>query len=196
MTITAEMVKELRQKTGVGLMECKSALQEAGGSLEVAITILRKRGLSSVARKAGRETKEGLIGTYVHNGKIGVMVEVNCETDFVARNAEFQTLVHDIAMQIAAAEPRFVRKEDVTGEVIAAERAIHEEQARATGKPQGVLDKIVEGRMAKFYSEVCLLEQPFIKNPEINVKAYLAGYIQKIGENIQVRRFIRYKVGE
>jgi elongation factor Ts len=196
MTITAELVRELRQKTGIGFMECKSALQEAGGNLEAAITILRKRGLSSVAKKAGRETREGLIGTYVHNGKIGVMVEVNCETDFVARNAEFQTLVHDIAMQIAAGEPRFIRKEDVPEDVAAAERGVHKEQARATGKPESVLDKIVEGRMAKFYSEVCLLEQPFIKNPDINVKAYLAGYIQKIGENLQVRRFIRYKVGE
>jgi elongation factor Ts len=196
MAITAEMVKELRQKTGVGFMECKSALQEAGGNLEAAIAILRKRGLSSVAKKAGRETREGLIGTYVHNGKIGAMVEVNCETDFVARNAEFQTLVHDLAMQIAAGEPRFIRKEDLPEDVLAAERAVHREQARASGKPESVLDKIVEGRMAKFYSEVCLLEQPFIKNPDINVKAYLASYIQKIGENIQVRRFIRYKMGE
>jgi elongation factor Ts len=149
-----------------------------------------------VAKKAGRETREGLIGTYVHNGKIGAMVEVNCETDFVARNAEFQTLVHDLAMQIAAGEPRFIRKEDLPEDVLAAERAVHREQARASGKPESVLDKIVEGRMAKFYSEVCLLEQPFIKNPDINVKAYLASYIQKIGENIQVRRFIRYKMGE
>jgi len=196
MTVTAEQVKELRLKTGVGFMECKSALQEAKGDLESAIAILRKRGLASVAKKAGRETKEGLIGAYVHNGKIGVLVEVNCETDFVARNAEFQALVKDIAMQIAASDPRFVRREDVTEDVLAGEREIYREQARTTGKPESVLDKIVEGRMEKFFAEVCLLEQPFIKNPDLAVKDHLAGHIQKIGENIQVRRFVRYRVGE
>jgi elongation factor Ts len=196
MTISAELVKELREKTGVGMMECKNALTEAKGDIEAAITILRKRGLASAARKSGRETKDGLIGSYIHNGKIGVMVEVNCESDFVARNPEFQTLVHDIAMHIAASDPRFIRKEDVTEDVLAKEREIYREQARSTGKPENVLDKIVEGRMSKYYSEACLLEQPFVKEPSVNVRDHIAAHIQKIGENIQVRRFIRYKLGE
>jgi elongation factor Ts len=196
MTITPQMVKELREKTGVGMMECKSALQEAKGDLEAAITVLRKRGLASAAKKSGRETKDGLIGSYIHNGKIGVMVEVNCESDFVARNPEFQTLVHDIAMHIAASDPRFIRKEDVTEEVLASERDIYKEQARATGKPDNVLDKIVEGRMSKYYSEACLLEQPFVKEASTTVGALIAAHVQKIGENIQVRRFVRYKLGE
>jgi elongation factor Ts len=196
MTISAELVKELREKTGVGFMECKSALQESNGNIEAAVTILRKRGLASLAKKSGRETKDGLIGAYIHNGKIGVMLEVNCETDFVARNPDFQALVKDLAMHIAASDPRFIRKEDVTEEVLAKEREIYGEQARATGKPENVLDKIVEGRMSKFYSEVCLLEQPFVKDPAITVRDHIAVHIQKIGENIQVRRFVRYKLGE
>jgi elongation factor Ts len=196
MTISAELVKELREKTGVGFMECKSALQESKGDLEAAVTILRKRGLASLAKKSGRETKDGLIGAYIHNGKIGVMLEVNCETDFVARNPDFQTLVKDLAMHIAASDPRFIRKEDVTGDVLASEREIYAEQARATGKPENVLDKIVEGRMSKYYAEACLMEQPFVKDPALSVRDYIATYIHKIGENIQVRRFIRYKLGE
>jgi elongation factor Ts len=196
MDISAEQVKKLRELTGVGFMECKGALQEAKGDIEIAVTLLRKKGLASLAKKAGRETKEGLIGSYIHNGKIGVMVEVNCETDFVARNADFQALVKDIAMQIAASDPRFIRREDATEDVLAKEREIYEEQARATGKPENVLDKIVEGRMSKFYSETCLLEQPFVKEPSITVQDHIAAHIQKIGENIQVRRFVRYKVGE
>jgi len=196
MDISAEQVKKLRELTGVGFMECKGALQEAKGDIEIAVTVLRKKGLASLAKKAGRETKEGLIGSYIHNGKIGVMVEVNCETDFVARNADFQALVKDIAMQIAASDPRFIRREDATEDVLAKEREIYEEQARATGKPENVLDKIVEGRMSKFYSETCLLEQPFVKEPSITVQDHIAAHIQKIGENIQVRRFVRYKVGE
>ncbi|HTY61015.1 MAG TPA: translation elongation factor Ts [Acidobacteriota bacterium] len=196
MSISAEMVKELREKTGVGFMECKSALQESNGDIESAITILRKRGLASLAKKSGRETKDGLIGAYIHNGKIGVMVEVNCETDFVARNPDFQALVKDIAMQIAASDPRFIRKEDVTEDVLAKEREIYAEQARATGKPENVLDKIVDGRMSKYYAEACLLEQPFVKDPAISVRDHIAGHIQKIGENIQVRRFVRYRLGE
>ena len=196
MTITAEQVKELREKTGVGFMECKSALQESKGDMEEAITILRKRGLASLAKKSGRETKDGLIGAYIHNGKIGVMLEVNCETDFVARNPDFQTLVHDLAMHIAASDPRFLRKEDVTEDALAKEREIYREQAKATGKPENVLDKIVEGRMSKYYSEVCLLEQPFVKDQNITVRDHIAAHIQKIGENIQVRRFVRYKLGE
>lgn len=197
MNISADLVKELREKTGIGIMECKTALEEAKGNLEEAVTILRKRGLSSVGRKAGRETKEGLIGTYVHtNSKLGVIVEVNCETDFVARTADFQTLVKDLAMHIAASEPRFIRREDITPEVLAKEREIYKEQARSTGKPEHVLDKIVEGRMSKFYSETCLLEQPFVRDANVTIKDLLASYIQKIGENIQLRRFVRYKVGE
>jgi elongation factor Ts len=196
MAISADLVKELREKTGVGFMECKSALQEAQGDLDEAVTILRKRGLASMAKKAGRETKDGLIGSYIHNGKIGVMVEVNCETDFVARNSDFQALVKDIAMQIAASDPRFISKEDVTEDVLAKEREIYKEQARSTGKPEPVLDKIVEGRMSKFYQETCLLEQPFVKDPAVNVRDYIATFVQKIGENIKVRRFVRFKLGE
>jgi elongation factor Ts len=196
MSISAEQVKELREKTGVGFMECKSALQESNGDMEAAITILRKRGLASAAKKSGRETKDGLIGTYVHNGKIGVMVEINCESDFVARNTDFQILVKDIAMHIAASDPRFLRKEDVTEDVLSSEREIYKEQARSTGKPENVLDKIVEGRMTKYFSEACLLEQPFVKDPGITIRDHIAAHIQKIGENIQVRRFIRYKLGE
>jgi len=196
MAISAETVKELREKTGVGFMECKSALQESNGDIEAAITILRKRGLASLAKKAGRETKDGLIGSYIHNGKIGVMVEVNCETDFVARNPDFQALVKDLAMHIAASDPRFIRKEDVTEDILASEREIYREQARATGKPENVLDRIVEGRMSKFYAETCLMEQPYVKDPSITVRDHIAAHIQKIGENIQVRRFVRYKLGE
>jgi len=196
MVISAELVKELREKTGVGFMECKSALQESKGDLESAVIILRKRGLASLAKKSGRETKEGLIGAYIHNGKIGVMLEVNCETDFVARNPDFQALVKDLAMHIAASDPRFIRKEDVTEDVLAGEREIYKEQARATGKPDNVLDKIVEGRMSKYYSEACLLEQPFVKDPALSVRDHIASYIQKTGENIQVRRSVRYKLGE
>jgi len=196
MSISADLVKTLREKTGVGFMECKSALAEAKGDLEAAVTILRKKGLSASAKKAGRETKEGLIGCYVHNGKIGVMVELNCESDFVARNTDFQALIHDIAIHIAASDPRFIRKEDVTEDVLAKEREIYQEQARATGKPENVLDKIIEGRMTKFYAESCLLEQPFVKEPSISVKDHIASHIQKIGENIQVRRFVRYRLGE
>jgi elongation factor Ts len=196
MTISAEQVKELREKTGVGFMECKSALQESNGDIEAAVTVLRKRGLASLSKKSGRETKDGLIGAYIHNGKIGVMLEVNCETDFVARNPDFQALVKDLAMHIAASDPRFIRKEDVTEDVLAAEREIYAEQARATGKPEKVLDKIVEGRISKYYSEACLLEQPFVKDPAISVHDHIAAHIQKIGENIKVRRFVRYMLGE
>jgi elongation factor Ts len=196
MNISADLVKTLREKTGVGFMECKSALQEANGDLEAAVTILRKKGLSAVERKAGRETKEGLIGCYVHTGKIGVMVEVNCESDFVARNAEFQTLVKDIAMHVAASDPRFLSKEDVTEDVLAKEKEIYREQARTTGKPASVLDKIVEGRVKKFYAESCLLEQPFVKDPSISVKDHIASHVQKFGENMRVRRFVRYRLGE
>jgi elongation factor Ts len=196
MSISAELVKTLREKTGVGFMECKSALQESGGDIEAAVTILRKRGLASLAKKASRETKDGLIGAYIHNGKIGVMLEVNCETDFVARNPDFQALVKDLAMHIAASDPRFIRKEDVTEDVLASEREIYREQALATGKPEHILGKIVEGQMSKYYSVACLLEQPFVKDPALTVREHIASHIQKIGENIQVRRFVRYRLGE
>ncbi len=196
MAVSANLVKELREKTGVGFMECKSALQEANGDLEQAVIILRKRGLASLAKKSARETKDGLIGTYVHNGKIGVMIELNCETDFVARNPDFQALAKDLAMHVAASEPRFVNKEDVTEDVLAGEREIYADQARATGKPENVLEKIVEGRISKFYSEACLMEQPFVKDPSVSVREHIAAHIQKIGENIQVRRFVRYQLGE
>jgi elongation factor Ts len=196
MAVSASLVKELREKTGVGFMECKSALQEANGDMDAAVTILRKRGLASLAKKSGRETKDGIIGTYVHNGKIGVLIELNCETDFVARNPDFQTLAKDLAMHVAASDPRFVSKEDVTEDVLSGEREIFAEQARATGKSENVVGKIVEGRISKFYSETCLLEQPFVKEPSISVREHIASHIQKIGENIQVRRFVRYKLGE
>jgi elongation factor Ts len=196
MAVSASLVKELREKTGVGFMECKSALQEANGDMDAAVTILRKRGLASLAKKSGRETKDGVIGTYVHNGKIGVLIELNCETDFVARNPDFQTLAKDLAMHVAASDPRFVAKEDVTEDVLSGEREIFAEQARSTGKPENVVEKIVEGRISKFYSETCLLEQPFVKEPSTSVREHIASHIQKIGENIQVRRFVRYKLGE
>jgi elongation factor Ts len=196
MAISAKLVKELREKTGVGFMECKSALEEANGDVDAAVTILRKRGLASLAKKSVRETKDGLIGTYVHNGKIGVMVELNCETDFVARNPDFQNLAKDIAMHVAASDPKYVSKEDVDEDVLAHEREIYSEQARATGKPENVIEKIVDGRISKFYSEACLLEQPFVKDPSTSVREHIAAHIQKIGENIQVRRFVRYQIGE
>jgi elongation factor Ts len=196
MSISAELVKKLREMTGVGFMECKAALEESKGDLEAAVTILRKKGLASAARKAGRETKEGLIGSYIHGGRIGVMVEVNCESDFVARNTDFQALVKDISMHIAASDPRFIGREDVTEDVLAREREIYREQARLTGKPENVLEKIVEGRMSKFYAETCLMEQPFVRDPDITVKDHIASHIQKIGENIRVRRFVRYRLGE
>ena len=179
------------------MMDCKHALTEAKGDLEQAIVLLRKKGVSVAAKKAARVTSEGSVGYYIHaGGKIGVLVEVNCESDFVARTEDFKELVHDIAMHIAASDPRFVRREDVTPDVLASEREIYKEQARATGKPDNVLEKIIEGRMAKFYAETCLLEQPFVKETSISVKDHIASYIQKIGENIQVRRFVRYRVGE
>ncbi len=195
--ITAQLVKELRERTGAGMMECKSALVEAKGDLAEAEVVLRKRGLASAAKKAGRATRCGVIGTYVHPGaQLGVMVEVNCETDFVARNEEFQRLVHDIAMQIAAADPKFIRKEDVTPEVLEKEREIQRARALAEGKPEKIVDKVVEGRLAKFYEEVCLYEQPFIKDNTLTVGQLIAGRIATIKENITVSRFVRYKVGE
>jgi elongation factor Ts len=195
--ITAAMVKELRERTGAGMMDCKNALNDCKGDIEAAIDALRKKGLAAAAKKAGRVTAEGAVGSYIHGGgKLGVLVEVNCETDFVARTDAFQELVRDIAMHIAAAEPRFVRREEVTPEDLERERAIFQEQALASGKPANVVEKIVAGKMEKYYGEFVLLEQPFVKNPDQTVAQLIAERVGKIGENIQVRRFVRFKLGE
>ena len=199
--VTPARIKALREKTGAGMMECKSALTEAGGDEEKAIEILRKRGLASASKKAGRVAAEGLVHAYIHaGGKIGVLVEVNCETDFVARGDEFKTFVHDLAMHITAAEPRFASKEDVPAEVLDKEREIALDQARLdpknAGKPEQVLEKIVEGRVTKFYQEACLLEQPFVKDQNTTVGEMIGRMVAKTGENVKVRRFIRFKLGE
>lgn len=197
MSVSAQEVKELREKTGAGFMECKAALAETHGDVEKAIDLLRKKGLSSAAKKAGRETREGLIGSYIHvGGKVGVLLEVNCESDFVARTEDFQQLVKDLAMQVAAADPRFVRREDVTPEVLERERDIYMEQAKSTGKPKPVLDKIVDGKMEKFYAETCLMEQPFIRDPKVTIHELVSARVAKLGENIRVNRFARFKIGE
>lgn len=195
--ITAAQVKELRDKTGAGMMECKKALQETNGNFEAAVDWLRKKGIASATKKAARATKQGVVGSYIHPGsQLGVLVEINCESDFVARTDDFQHLVHDVAMQIAAADPAFLRKEDVTPEVLERERNIARERARAEGKPDKILDKIVEGRIAKYYEEVCLLEQPFIKDNSLTVAQLVASVIAKLGENITIARFVRFKVGD
>lgn len=195
--VTAQMVKQLREKTGAGFMECKSALVEADGDMAQAELVLRKRGLSFAQKKTGRATQEGLIGAYIHaGGRLGVMVEVNCESDFVARTDDFQQLVHDISMHIAATDPRFIRKEDVSAEALAQEKEIARARALGEGKPEKIVDKIVEGRLAKFYEEVCLLEQPFVKDNTMTVGQLVASRIAKLGENITVGRFVRFKVGE
>src|SRR5581483_5492895 len=197
MSVTSTMVKELRERTGAGMMDCKNALLETKGDMEQAIDFLRKKGLASAAKKAGRVTAEGTVASYIHmGGKIGVLVEINCETDFVARTDEFQELVKDIAMHIAAADPRFVRREEVTPEVLERERAIYRERTLAEGKPEKIVDKIVDGRMEKFYAEQVLLEQPFVKDPDKTIEQIVKEKIAKIGENIQVRRFARFKLGE
>jgi len=195
--ITASLVKDLRERTGAGMMECKAALVEAKGDLSEAEVVLRKRGIASAGKKASRATKQGLIGSYIHHGgQLGVLVEVNCESDFVARTDDFQELVHDIAMQIAASDPKFVRKEDVTETVLEKEREIARARAIAEGKPEKILDKIVEGRMSKFYEEVCLLEQPFVKEATLTVNQLVKTKIAKLGENISIARFVRFKVGD
>jgi elongation factor Ts len=199
--ITAAAIKALREKTGAGMMECKAALTEAAGDEQTAIEILRKRGLATATKKAGRVAAEGLVDAYIHaGGKIGVLVEVNCETDFVARGEEFRNFVHDLAMHITAAEPRYSTKEEVPSEVLDKEREIALEQARTdpknANKPQQVLDKIVEGRLSKFYQEVCLMEQPFVKDQNITIAEFVRQMISKTGENIRVRRFTRFKMGE
>jgi elongation factor Ts len=199
MSISAETVKKLREMSGAPMMECKKALEESQGELEQAFTILRKRGQAVAAKKASRVASEGLVGSYIHaGGKIGVLVEVNCESDFVARNEEFQQLVHDLAMQICATDPRFVRKEEVTPEVLEREKEVLHEQATASGKPEAVLGRIVEGKLAKFYEETCLYEQHFIKDLSggQTVGELITSKVAKFGENIAVRRFARFKVGE
>jgi len=196
-TISAAQVKELRQKTGAPMMDCKQALEGAKGDIEQAIVLLRKKGVATAAKKATRVTSEGSVASYIHaGGKIGVLVEVNCESDFVARTDDFKDLVHDIAMHIAASDPKFIRREDVTPEAYEREKEIYREQAQATGKPQNVVDKIVEGKMGKFYEEVCLYDQPFIKEQTITVSQLIASKVGKLGENISVRRFARFKVGD
>jgi elongation factor Ts len=195
--ITAAQVKELRDKTSAPMMDCKTALTEAKGDVEAAIVLLRKKGVATAAKKAARVTSEGSVASYIHaGGKIGVLVEVNCESDFVARTEDFKGLVHDIAMHIAATDPKFVRKEDVTAEAFEKEKDIYRAQAAQTGKPAPVIEKIVEGKMAKFYEEVCLYEQPFIKDQTITVSQLIATVIGKLGENISVKRFARFKVGD
>ena len=195
--ITAQLVKQLRERTGAGMMECKSALVEAAGNLADAEVVLRKRGIASASKKATRTTRQGVIGTYIHPGaQLGVLVEVNCESDFVARTADFQELVKDLAMQIAAADPQFIRKEDVTEAAIAKEKDIHRARALQEGKPEKMMEKIVEGRLNKFYEEVCLLEQPFIKENTTTVHDVIKSKIAKLGENISVGRFVRFKVGD
>jgi elongation factor Ts len=197
MTITAQQVKALRDQTGAGMMECKKALTEAGGDLDKAVTILRQRGLAAAAKKAGRETREGIIGEYIHaGGKLGVLVEVNCETDFVARTDEFQELVRDVAMHIAASNPSHVLRQNVRQEEVAKEEEIYRNQAMASGKPEQVIDRIVEGRLNKYYAEVCLYEQPFVKDPELTVEELIKSKIATLKENISVKRFARFKVGE
>jgi len=195
--ITAAAVKELREKTGAGMMDCKKALAETGGDMEKAIDWLRQKGLSAAAKKAGRAATEGLVSCYIHgNGRIGVLVEVNCETDFVARNEAFQELVRDIAMHIAAAAPMVVRREELPAEVLERELDVYRGQLREQGKPEKIWDKILEGKKEKFYSEVCLLEQPFVKDPDKKVQDLVNEAVAKIGENITVRRFARFVVGE
>ncbi len=196
MNVTAHLVKELREKTGCGFMDCKAALVDSGGDIETAVEHLRKKGIAAAAKKAHRATGEGLIESYIHpGGKIGVLLEVNCETDFVARTDDFKVLVRDLALQIAAAGPAFLGRNDIPAEVIAKEKEILLEQVRDTGKPEKVLEKIVAGRLEKYFEETCLLEQRFVKDQERRVKDIVGEHIAKLGENIQVRRFQRYQLG-
>ncbi len=197
MEISIELVKDLRQRTGAGIVDCKAALQESKGNMEGAIEYLRKKGLATAAKKAGRIATEGLIASYIHaGGKIGVLVEINCETDFVAKTEEFQNFVKNMAMHIAAANPQFIRREDVPSHVLEKEREIYRTQALESGKPEKVIDKIVEGKLERFYSETCLLEQTYIRDSDLTVKEVLDGMIGKLGENIAIRRFARFQLGE
>jgi len=197
MEISAEMVKSLREKTGAGIMDCKSALGEAKGNTEQAYQILRKKGLSGAAKRAGRATSEGMVSSYIHpGGRVGVLLEVNCETDFVARTHEFQEMVKNLAMHIAASQPHFVSKESVPEELVAAEREIYNEQAKGMGRPEAAVPKIVEGKLTKFFQETCLLEQPYVRDPSVAVRDYVTEIISKTGENIRVKRFMRFALGE
>ena len=195
--IPAQLVKELRDRTGAGFGDCRSALIEAGGNLEQAINVLRKKGQAAAAKKSARAASEGIVGSYIHaGGKIGAIVEVNCESDFVARTEDFQRLCHDLAMHVAAADPRFLNRDQVTEEMLERERDIARAQAKATGKPEPVIEKIVNGKMEKFYEEACLYEQHFIKDEGLTVKELVDQVIAKLGENIVIRRYSRFKVGE
>jgi elongation factor Ts len=197
MEISAQTVKELREKTGAGMMDCKKALTESGGDMEKAIDYLRKKGLATAQKKSGRVAAQGMVGHYIHmGGKTGVLVEVNCETDFAARSDDFQTLVKDIAMQIAAMNPRYVRREDVTEEDLNREKEIYREQAKASGKPDNIVDKIIEGKLKDYYKDACLYDQPFVKDDKMTIEQLITNAIGKIGENIRVRRFTRYVTGE
>jgi len=194
--ITAELVRTLRERTGAGMMDCKRALEETGGDLDRAQQILRERGLAAAQKKAGRQTAEGLVHAYIHHGgRVGVLVEVNCETDFVARTDDFRAFVHDVAMQVAATNPSYVRREDVPADVVAREREVYRKQALAEGKPEQVVDRIVEGRLEKFFEQVCLEEQPFIKDGDRTIRELTQELIAKLGENIRIRRFVRFELG-
>jgi elongation factor Ts len=194
---TSQLVKELREKTGAGILDCQKALAENGNDIEKSIDYLRLKGLASAAKKAGRETNQGLVHAYIHmGGKIGVLIEVNCETDFVARNDEFKGFVNDLALQVAAAKPSYVRREEIPAEVVEKEKTIYEGHARELGKPPAAWPKIVEGKLEKFFQESCLMEQAFIKDPAVTIKDLLAQKISKIGENMNIRRFTRYQLGE
>ena len=194
---TSQLVKELREKTGAGILDCQKALTENGNNVEKSIDYLRQKGLAAAAKKAGRETNQGLVHAYIHmGGKIGVLIEVNCETDFVARNDEFKGFVNDLALQVAAAKPSYVRREEIPAEVVEKEKTIYEGQARELGKPPAAWPKIVEGKLEKFFQESCLMEQSFIKDPAVTIKDLLAQKIAKIGENMNIRRFTRYQLGE
>lgn len=197
MEITAEMVKELRNRTGIGVMECKEALQEANGDIEKAIEILRKKGHARAQEKAAKEAADGIIGSYVHaTNRIGVLIEVNCETDFVARNEEFKELVKNLAMQVAASNPQYISPEDIPAEVIEREKEIIKAQLQDAKKPAEIIEKIVQGKLAKFYEEVCLLDQPYIKDDKIKVRDLVNSHISKFGENIKIRRFVRFEIGK
>jgi elongation factor Ts len=197
MEISAEQVKTLREKTGVGLMDCKEALKVSAGDMEKAVDYLREKGLAKAQKRVGRAATEGAVAVYVHmGGKIATMVEVNCETDFVAKTDQFQAFTKDVAMQVTAANPSYVKREDVPEDVKEKEKEIYRKQARESGKPDKILDKIAEGKLEKFFQEFCLMEQPFIKNPDVTIKGLLEDLISKMGENILIRRFVRYQLGE
>jgi elongation factor Ts len=197
MAITAEMVKQLRDRTGAGMMDCKAALTEAGGDMEKAIDILRTKGVAAASKRAGRATREGVIGHYIHmGGKVGVLVELNCETDFVARTDDFQTLAREIAMHVAAADPRFVSREQVRPEDLEREKEIYRAQFADSGKPASVIDKIIEGKLGSYYAQACLLEQPSVRDPDVTIQQMLQAATARTGENITVARFVRFKLGE